>query len=124
MANTPILSALGGRCPMCGEGRAFTGVLTMADVCDHCGARFDRDPGFFTGATTIPYILASVWVTGLLAVLGMMGLLRDPRLTWWVIGSTMVFVLIVFPFSKRLWLGMYGAWGYLYADPPPRDDAA
>lgn len=40
----PLGRALGfglrGRCPRCGVGPLFTGLLTVADGCGHCGLRF------------------------------------------------------------------------------------
>lgn len=33
----PLLAGLRGRCPNCGSGRLFSGFLTVAPVCDHCG---------------------------------------------------------------------------------------
>jgi len=33
----PISAGLRGRCPRCGEGRMFTGLLTLAKRCGVCG---------------------------------------------------------------------------------------
>ncbi|MGE0283446.1 MAG: DUF983 domain-containing protein [Rhizobiaceae bacterium] len=33
----PISAGLGGRCPRCGEGRMFAGLLTLAKGCGVCG---------------------------------------------------------------------------------------
>jgi len=33
----PLLAGLRGRCPNCGLGRLFSGFLTVAPACDHCG---------------------------------------------------------------------------------------
>ena len=33
----PLLAGLKGRCPNCGVGRLFSGFLTVAPACDHCG---------------------------------------------------------------------------------------
>lgn len=33
----PLLAGLRGRCPNCGVGRLFSGFLTVASACDHCG---------------------------------------------------------------------------------------
>lgn len=32
-----LSSGLRGRCPACGKGRLFSGYLTLAPHCDHCG---------------------------------------------------------------------------------------
>lgn len=36
----PYSSGLGGRCPRCGEGRLFSGFLTVAKRCSNCGLDF------------------------------------------------------------------------------------
>ena len=33
----PLLAGLKSRCPNCGEGRLFSGFLTVAPACDRCG---------------------------------------------------------------------------------------
>ena len=33
----PFLAGLRGRCPNCGSGRLFSGILKVAPACDHCG---------------------------------------------------------------------------------------
>jgi uncharacterized protein (DUF983 family) len=38
--SSPVLAALGGRCPRCGQGHIFAGgllSLTVAPTCDRCG---------------------------------------------------------------------------------------
>lgn len=114
---SPVMNALSGHCPMCGEGRAFDGPIAMKHECEVCGSIFDRDEGFWTGAITLPYIFASFWVVGLLSIVFAMGRIMDPNLVWFVPGSTVLFAGLVYPISKRFWLGLYGEWGYLYPDP-------
>ena len=38
--NAPVLNALRGKCPRCGNGRLFNGYLKIADSCDACGLSF------------------------------------------------------------------------------------
>lgn len=43
---SPITAGLRCRCPRCGEGRLFTGYLTVVDKCERCGLRLaDNDSG-------------------------------------------------------------------------------
>jgi uncharacterized protein (DUF983 family) len=37
----PIARGLRGRCPRCGEGRLFQGLLTLRAKCDHCGLDYN-----------------------------------------------------------------------------------
>lgn len=124
MSHSPILASLSGRCPMCNTGRAFKGPVAMHSQCSECGAVFDRDEGFWTGAITLPYIFASFWVVGILSFIFAIGEIMNPNLIWIVPGSTVTLSAMVYPLSKRMWLGMYGEWGYLYPDPVRELDAA
>ncbi len=124
MAHSPVMSALTGRCPMCDEGRAFSGPLSMHSRCDVCGVVFDRDEGFWTGAVTLPYIIACFWVVSVLAIAFATGRIMDPALGWFVPVSTVAITGAMYPLSKRFWLGLYGEWGYLYPDPEPAPEPA
>ncbi len=37
----PISAGLAGRCPRCGQGRLFSGFLTIAKSCRNCGLSYD-----------------------------------------------------------------------------------
>ena len=37
----PVPTGIRGRCPRCGEGRLFTGFLTLKERCQACGLDFD-----------------------------------------------------------------------------------
>jgi uncharacterized protein (DUF983 family) len=55
----PALSALlQGRCPRCRRGRIFVSLWRMAPDCEVCGLRYEREPGYFTGAMYVSYLIA------------------------------------------------------------------
>jgi uncharacterized protein (DUF983 family) len=54
---SPVSTGLAGRCPRCGEGRLFDGVLTLAPRCRACGLDF-VDPG--DGAAMFVILLGNV----------------------------------------------------------------
>jgi uncharacterized protein (DUF983 family) len=57
-------------CPVCGRGPLFRGLLTMHENCSHCGAKFEREPGFFLGSIYINYgITALVTLAGYIAMM-------------------------------------------------------
>jgi uncharacterized protein (DUF983 family) len=61
------------RCSDCGEGRIFQGAFRMNERCPVCGYRFERGPGYFTGAMYLSYaldipIIASGMILGKLLV--------------------------------------------------------
>lgn len=63
---SPFRTGLACRCPRCGQGRLFTGFLTLRDTCPGCGldyARADTGDGpavlivFVLGALVVPLAL-------------------------------------------------------------------
>ncbi|MBR0661294.1 DUF983 domain-containing protein [Roseomonas sp. JC162] len=63
-----VTAALLGRCPRCGKGKLFRGLLDIRETCDHCGLDLrGHDAGdgpavagiFVIGAVTV---IAAIWV--------------------------------------------------------------
>ena len=98
--------ALRLRCPRCGSGRLFTGLVHMPTRCPVCGLVLEREAGYFIGAIYINYGL-----TVLLALGGYFALEAwlSPTPGWQVaIWGTFVvlFPLWSFRYSKALWLAL------------------
>jgi uncharacterized protein (DUF983 family) len=101
--------ALRKRCPLCGRGRMFRGWFKLAETCDSCRFRFDRnEPDYFIGAYTINLIVAE-----LIVVAGMVGVIlaRWPdvpwdRMTWILVACMIPAPLITYPYSKSIWLAI------------------
>ncbi len=53
-----VRAALALRCPRCLEGRVWRSFLTMNERCPVCGLTFEREPGYFTGAMVVSYVIA------------------------------------------------------------------
>jgi uncharacterized protein (DUF983 family) len=51
------------RCPRCLRGRVFVGLFRMHEHCPVCGLRFEREPGYFTGAMYLSYGLGIIATT-------------------------------------------------------------
>ena len=56
------------RCPRCLQGQVFATLFRMHEQCPVCGLRFEREPGYFTGAMSLSDGLAvlataPVWLT-------------------------------------------------------------
>ena len=66
-ALSPLSTGLACRCPRCGRGRLFAGVLTLAGACPVCGLDYAKsDPGDGPAAFVILLLGA---IVALLAVL-------------------------------------------------------
>lgn len=53
-----VAAALALRCPRCLHGPVWRSFLTMHESCPVCGLVFEREPGYFTGAMVVSYVLA------------------------------------------------------------------
>ncbi len=80
----------------------------MVSSCPRCGLQFEREPGYWTGAIVINTILIGGLFTVVLVVTM---ILTVPDIPW--VALLMVVVplmtigpLIVYPFSKTLWLAV------------------
>lgn len=47
--------ALKLRCPNCGEDNLFCSFFRMNEKCASCGLKYEREPGYFLGATYVNY---------------------------------------------------------------------
>jgi len=102
---TRLAAVAAGRCPRCGGARIFRGRLAMHATCPACGLRFEREPGFFTGAMYVSYILA-------LPVLGICVLavyLLAPSLSFWASVAAAVVLFLpwvpaIFRYSRIIWI--------------------
>lgn len=91
------------RCPRCCKGSVFAAPLRMRETCRECDLKFEREPGYFTGAMYASYFLgifstAPVWFGMLMAEASYTAIL--------VVGIGMVVVLmpLYFHYSRVLWM--------------------
>ena len=96
---SPLATGLAAKCPRCGRGKLFTGLLTVRQTCERCGLNFaEVDSGdgpavfliFVLGAILVPLVLwvefsfePPFWIhviiwTPLIAI-GTIGLLRPMK---------------------------------------------
>ena len=91
------------RCPRCCRGAVYAGPLRMRATCPECNLRFEREPGYFTGAMYASYFLGifttlPVWLGMLLA-----GYRLGPILAV-AVGLVVVLMPIYFHYSRVMWM--------------------
>jgi hypothetical protein len=79
--------------------------MHMADECAVCGLRFEREPGYFTGAMYVSYVIALPIFIGVFLALRYV----FPSLTFTAaLGATVLLFLPLVPFvfrgSRILWI--------------------
>jgi uncharacterized protein (DUF983 family) len=78
MTSSPWIAGLRGRCPRCGEGHLFDGVLKLAPSCDRCGLDYSFADSGDGPAVFIILIVGFVLLGAVLAV----DATYEPA--WWV----------------------------------------
>lgn len=111
-----MIRALRRRCPNCGAD-AFDSYFTMKERCQGCGLYFEREPGYWVGATIINTTV--IFATFILVfVLGLVATWPDVPWTALLIVLLVVNGLIpvaFYPISKTIWSAMEMGWNPLDA---------
>ncbi len=53
-----VAAVLALRCPRCLQGDVWRSFLDTHERCPVCGLVYEREPGYFTGAMVVSYVLA------------------------------------------------------------------
>ncbi len=98
-----LRATLRQRCPRCLRGKVWRSFLTMHEACPACGLVFEREPGYFTGAMVVSYVIA-VPTFGLI-VIGLLVLGVDTVVA--LVGGGLVYLLLapfILRYSRVIWL--------------------
>jgi uncharacterized protein (DUF983 family) len=101
--------ALSRRCPYCGSPGIFDGYFALRDRCPRCGARFEREEGYFLGAYALNLIVAEFLGLGLAILLIFKTDLRNLPLVWQeviAVALAIGFPVALFPFSRTVWIAL------------------
>lgn len=91
------------RCPRCGTGRVFAGLVRMHPACPDCALEFEREPGYFLGAMYFSYALA-VAAASPVVVLGVARGWPIQRIGWTATLCLLPLAPWLFRASRTLWL--------------------
>ena len=108
-----VIRALRLKCPLCGKGRLFKGLLRMPPQCNHCGFRFERSPGYWLGSIYVNYGLTALVVTGAYFALFFSEAVSQTATLWILTAYCVLFPLWFFRFARAIWIAFD-----VYFDPP------
>ena len=95
------------RCPACGIGSVLKTLFVRHELCPNCGMKFDREPGFFSGAMAINYAIVCAFYLFPLLLLWLLGWLPGwPTIILAFLGAFAIPVM-TYRYSQSLWLGLY-----------------
>lgn len=92
------------KCPMCSEGRLFSGFIRMHKNCEACGFHFERGPGYFLGSTYINYGITTLLTTWTYMVLRFGFEISRSYLIPVLATFCVIFPVLFFRYARSLWL--------------------
>ncbi|MEZ7885716.1 MAG: DUF983 domain-containing protein [Flavobacteriales bacterium] len=124
MKKTNLGSVIWNKCPKCRTGNLFVnkssfrikGFTDFNDNCPHCAEDFQREPGFYFGASYVSYgLTVAIWVAVYVALItfNAIGLISytfsDNPWTFLIIGVVTLLILLpaIFRLSRSLWISMF-----------------
>ncbi len=111
-----------GQCPNCAEAPMFSGWVTMREVCEHCGARFERWPGAAHGSVAFGYGVGAGVAAVVLVFLWSIGRLGE-HAEFTIAGVAVVATLVTYRPVKGWWIAVLHSMGYVFPDPPEAPQA-
>jgi len=106
---TGLIRALFLRCPNCGKGKLFRRGYTMYERCSVCGWRFEREPGYWTGAIALNLVVTELLIAIVIVPLATwLALTQQPITLLIVIGLPLPFILpfLFFRHAKSFWMSI------------------
>lgn len=103
---TAVGRGLSLRCPMCGHGRMFRGLIWMERRCCGCGFQFERAPGYFLGSTYINYGLTAGLTTVSYVILHFGFRVSNGVLLPGLLTFCAIFPVVFFRYARSLWLSL------------------
>ena len=94
------------RCPCCGQGSVSKYWFKSPPACRHCGAIFEREPGFFLGAIFFSCAIATVAAAIVVVVLTVWDLASRESALALGLGLGLGIPLLFFPWARSFWLGI------------------
>lgn len=110
------------RCPNCGQGKMFTGLLSMNRDCEVCGVRYERQSGESIGGMYFNLILAELTTMGGFFIAdGLWHPPFTPHVIFWATYNVL-FCLFFYRHARGMWVGVSHATGGLKPNAPGSEE--
>ncbi len=90
-------------CPLCGERPMYRGMHVM-EHCAHCGFSFEREPGYWSNAATLNFMVTGSIATIVIAPMSLLTSWSMPVLIVAALSLAVGLALAGFRHIKALWL--------------------
>ncbi len=94
------------RCPVCGQGKIFRGVFATYEYCPYCHFKYEREPGYYTGAIAVNLVFCELLIAAICIPLAVDQSI--PLIPLIIVGASMpvLFPLLLFRHTKGLWMAI------------------
>lgn len=92
------------RCPACGQGKIFSGWLTMNGCCENCGRKFDREPGYLLGSIYFNYGVTALLVVVMYFAMYFTDTFTNNARLVVLAAFSILFPLWFFRYARALWI--------------------
>lgn len=99
---SPVLAAMFGRCPSCGEGKLYRGYLKLVESCDVCNARISDADAEDAPVTFILVLVGSIGMAGIIVSIVKYDLPAWLVLAIWMPVIVAMSLLVMSPFKGAL----------------------
>jgi uncharacterized protein (DUF983 family) len=94
------------RCPVCGQGKIFSGILKTNQRCPTCQFVYEREPGYYTGAIAVNLVLTELLIVAIAVPLAASQAVSIPVLAVVGIALCTLLPLLLYRPTKGLWMGI------------------
>jgi len=112
---TIFYSVLNNKCPNCHEGDVFIGKSAydfktfdkLHETCEHCGHKYEKEPGFFYGAMYVSYALMVAWFVITWSLNGLIFHIDSIYYLVFLVISIIVLMPVTFRQSRLIWINFF-----------------
>ena len=99
-----VAGIVNNRCPRCLKGPVFSSFFSMYPRCPECKYLYEREPGYFLGATIAAYFLGAFSVIPTLVISIFIAQLEIGQAVGISIAQILILTPLLFRFSRLIWL--------------------
>lgn len=112
--NSKMYSVTHFKCPKCHQGdlyptkiHSFKGWFTMNNHCDHCGQKYNLEPGFYWGAMYIAYMVSSFFIFAFFALYFFVLNITVSYAFILSLASLILLYPFIFRTARAIWINIY-----------------
>lgn len=105
-SRTLLMRGLSQRCPVCGKGKIFQGFIKTYERCPVCNFRYEREPGYYTGAIAVNLVVTELILVAVVLPIAVSQTVSLPVII--ALGATLPVLLPLLGYrpTKSLWMSV------------------